>query len=49
MDGIVNHCAICGAEIEPEEEFCEECLASSQEPCPECGKVICECEVAAED
>lgn len=48
MAETANHCAICGRVIEPEEEFCEEC-ARNLEPCPECGKVICECEVGEGD
>ncbi len=48
MEKAVNHCAECGREIEPEEQFCAEC-AERREPCPACGKVICECEVAGGD
>jgi predicted nucleic acid-binding Zn ribbon protein len=44
---IENRCAICGRAIEPEEEFCSEC-AKSAEPCPVCGKIICECEAGGE-
>ena len=46
---VTNHCAICGTEIAPEEEYCENCRANQRlEPCPVCGKVICECEVGGE-
>lgn len=49
MPEVVNHCAECGKEIEPEEVFCEECSAKQLEPCPECGKVICECDAGTGD
>jgi predicted nucleic acid-binding Zn ribbon protein len=48
MERVLNHCALCGKPIEPEDEYCADC-ASKQEPCPICGKVICECEVAGGD
>jgi hypothetical protein len=46
-ENVGNRCAVCGRPIEPEEEFCPEC-AKSAEPCPVCGKVICECEAGGE-
>jgi predicted amidophosphoribosyltransferase len=50
MTEVINHCAICGKEIEPEEEYCAECGADKDhEVCPKCGKAICECEVGAGD
>jgi len=44
MGEIVNHCALCGTQIEPEEQLCAECREKNMEPCPDCGKVVCECE-----
>jgi len=45
----MNHCALCGAEIEPEEEFCERCKEEKDlVKCPICGKIFCECEVGGE-
>ncbi len=49
MSEIINYCALCGTEIEPEEEYCEDCLTKTIEPCPDCGKAICECEVGSGD
>jgi hypothetical protein len=49
MAGVINHCAICGREIEPEEQFCADCASQKLEPCPECGKLICECEAGPGD
>jgi predicted RNA-binding Zn-ribbon protein involved in translation (DUF1610 family) len=49
MAEIVNHCASCGREIPPEEEFCSECLTKGLEACPKCGKVICECDIGEGD
>jgi len=49
MGEVINHCASCGKEIEPEEEFCEECVEKVKdlEPCPDCGRVICQCEIGS--
>ena len=44
MPEMINHCAECGKEIEPENEYCFECAMNLLERCPECGKIICECE-----
>ena len=49
MPDVVNHCAECGKEIEPEEEYWAECAAQQIEPCPKCGKIICECEAGQGD
>jgi hypothetical protein len=49
MPELTNHCAECGKEIEPEAEFCEECAVKQLEPCPDCGKIICECEAGSGD
>ena len=49
MSEIINHCVLCGKEIEPEEEYCEECITKTVEPCPDCGKAICECETGSGD
>jgi len=51
MDVLTNNtCAICGAEIEPEEEFCRECLSEKEfVRCPICGKIVCECETGDGD
>jgi hypothetical protein len=48
---VINHCAICGEEIEPEDEYCCKCLREKDnlDYCPCCGKIICECEVGVGD
>jgi hypothetical protein len=48
---VISHRAICGEEIEPEDEYCCKCLREKDnlEYCPCCGKIICECEVGVGD
>jgi len=48
---VINHCTICGVEVEPEDEYCCMCLREKDNldhsPC--CVKVICECETEGGD
>ena len=48
---VINHCALCGEEVEPEDEYCSLCLQELDklEPCPCCGQIICNCEAGCGD
>lgn len=48
---VINHCALCGVEVEPEDEYCCQCLQELDklEPCPCCGQIICNCEAGCGD
>jgi hypothetical protein len=48
---VINHCALCGVEVEPEDEYCCQCLReiNNLDHCPCCGQIICNCEVGDGD
>jgi predicted amidophosphoribosyltransferase len=48
---VINHCALCGIEVEPEDEYCCKCLreVNNLEHCPCCGEIICNCETGCGD